>query len=90
MGDGDIFKGDIEFLGALEEVGADSVADGFTLGDEFCGVELGNNGFQYFVTNGGKNSFVVVLAEILTWVSSTALLNIQHVELRQAYLVNLR
>jgi hypothetical protein len=30
------------------------------------------------------------LAEILTWVSSTALLNIQHVELRQAYLVNLR
>jgi hypothetical protein len=31
--DGNVFEGDIEFAGALEEIGADAVRDGFTLGD---------------------------------------------------------
>jgi len=40
-----VFELDVEFLGALEEIGADAVRDGFTLGDEFGGVELGDDGF---------------------------------------------
>lgn len=53
MCDGDIFESDIKFLGSLEEIGADSVGDGFTLGDELGGVELGNDGFKDFVSDGG-------------------------------------
>lgn len=44
MCDGYIFESDVEFLGTLEEIGADSVADCFSLSDEFCGIELGDNG----------------------------------------------
>jgi hypothetical protein len=33
VGDGDVFEGDVELRCALEEVVADSVGDGFTLGD---------------------------------------------------------
>jgi hypothetical protein len=61
----DIFKSDVEFLGALEEVGSDAVADGFTLGDELCGVELGYDGFEDFVTNGWEYTLIVVLSEAL-------------------------
>jgi len=69
VGDGDIFKSNIEFLSALEEVCADPVANGFTLGDEFCSIELGDNGFEDFVANGRKDSFIVVLAKILIWLA---------------------
>lgn len=65
MCDGDVFEGDVEFVGALEQVGADAVADGFALGDEFGGVELGDDGFEDFVTNGGEDTLVVVEAEVL-------------------------
>lgn len=63
MRDGDVFEGNVEFLGAAEEVGADAVGDGFSLGDEFGGVELGDDGFEDFVADGGEDSFVVVEAE---------------------------
>jgi hypothetical protein len=33
VSDGDVFEGDVELGCALEEVVADSVGDGFTLGD---------------------------------------------------------
>jgi len=65
VGDADVFEGDVEFAGAFEEVGADLVADGFTLGDEFGGVEAGDDGFEDFVADGGEDSLVVVLAETL-------------------------
>jgi hypothetical protein len=52
-------------LSALKEIGADAVGDSFALRDEFGGVELGHDGFEDFVANGGENSFVVVLTEIL-------------------------
>jgi hypothetical protein len=45
VGDGDVFEGDVEFLSAFEEIGADSVGDGFALRDEFGRVELGDDGF---------------------------------------------
>ena len=57
-------------MGALEEVFADAVGDCFSLRDEFGGIELGNDGFEDFVANGGEDSLVVVLAEILDRVSN--------------------
>jgi hypothetical protein len=63
--DGDVFEGDVELVGALEEVGADAVRDGFTLGNELGSVELRNDGLEDFVTDGGEDSLVVVEAEVL-------------------------
>lgn len=65
MCDGDILESDVEFLSTLQEVGADAVADGFSLSDQFGSVELGYDGFEDFVSDGWENSLVVVLAEIL-------------------------
>jgi len=64
--DADVFEGDVEFVGALEQVGADAVGNGFTLGDEFCGVKLRDNGFEDFVADGGEDTLVVVEAEVLS------------------------
>ena len=65
MRDTDVFELDVELGGAFEEVGADAVGDGFALGDEFGGVELGDDGFEDFVADGGEDALVVVLAEVL-------------------------
>ena len=65
MRDTDVFEGDVELAGAFQEVGADAVADGFALGDELGGVELGDDGFEDFVADGGEDALVVVLAEVL-------------------------
>lgn len=65
MCDRDIFKGDVEFLGAFEKVSSDAVADGFTLGDEFGGVELCYDCFEDFVANGWEDTLIVVLSETL-------------------------
>jgi len=63
--DGYVLEGDVEFLCSLEQVGADSVGDGFSLCDEFGGVELGYDGFEDFVSDGGEDSFIVILSEVL-------------------------
>lgn len=60
MRDGDVFEGNVELRGALHKVRPDPVGDGFTLGDEFGGVELGDDGFEDFVADGGENTFVIV------------------------------
>ncbi len=65
MCDGDIFEGNIEFLCSLEEVRTNAVRNSFTLGNQFCSVELGDDGFEDFIADRGENSLVVVLAEIL-------------------------
>jgi len=39
--------------------------DGLTLSDEFGGIKLSDDGFEDFVTDGRKDTFIVVLAEIL-------------------------
>ena len=69
MRDADVFEGDVEFVCAFEEVGADAVRDGFALGDEFGGVELGYDGFEDFVADRGEDALVVVLAQILVQIS---------------------
>ncbi len=63
MRDGDVFEGDVELGGALEQVGADAGRDGLALRDEFGGVELGDDGFEDFVADGWEDALVVVEAE---------------------------
>ena len=63
MCDRDVFERDVEFIRAFEEVGADALADGLALGDEFGGVELRDDGFEDFVADGGEHALVVVEAE---------------------------
>lgn len=65
VSDGDILEGDMELLGALEELGPDAVRNLLTLGDKLRSVELGDNGFENFVTNGGEDTLVVVETEVL-------------------------
>lgn len=85
MCNGDIFESYVEFLSTLKEVGPDAVADCFTLGDQFCGVELGDDGFEDFVADGREDSFIVVLTKILI-----SLTSIKSTKAVRAYLVNLR
>lgn len=65
MRDGDVLEGDVELGGAAGEVGADALGDSLALGDELGGVELGDDGFEDFVADGGENTLVVVGAEVL-------------------------
>lgn len=65
MCDGDVLEGNVELVGTAEQVGADAVGDGFSLCDELGGVELGDDGFEDFVADGGQDSFVVVETEVL-------------------------
>lgn len=65
MCDGDIFKGDVKFLGSFEEFGSDAVADGFTLCNKLGGIELGYNSLKDFITNRWKNTFIIILSETL-------------------------
>ena len=65
VGDGDVLESDVELCGAAGEVGTDALGNGLTLGDELGGVELGDDGLKDFVTDGGKNTFVVVGTEVL-------------------------
>lgn len=65
MRDGDVLQGDVELGGALHQVGADALRDGLALGDELGGVELRDDGLEDFVSDGGEDSLVVVLAEVL-------------------------
>lgn len=70
MRDGDVFEGDVELRGPLQEVGADAGGDGFPLRDQFGGVELRDDGFEDFVADGGEDPLVVVESEGLVegWV----------------------
>lgn len=64
--DGDVLESDVELLGTLEKVGADAVADGLTLRDELGGIELGDDGFEDFVSDGWEDTLVVILSEVLS------------------------
>ena len=65
MRDGDIFEGNVEFGSALEKVCAYAGGDRFSLRDQFGGVELGDDGFEDFVADGGENALIVVETERL-------------------------
>ena len=65
MRNGDVFERNVELGGAFQEVRADAGGDGFPLRDQFGGVELGDDGFEDFVADGGEDALVVVEAERL-------------------------
>jgi hypothetical protein len=65
VGDGNVLEGNVEFLGTFEEVGTNAIADGLTLRDEFCSIELSDDGFEDFVTDGWEDSLVVILTKVL-------------------------
>lgn len=69
---GDILEGNVELAGALEEVVADAVGDGFSLCDELGSVKLGNDGLQDFVSNGRKHALIVVETKVLGIISHCA------------------
>lgn len=60
VGDRDILQGDVELGSALQEISTDTVGDGFTLGDQLCGVELGDDSLEDFVSDGRENTFIVI------------------------------
>ena len=60
---GDVFERNVELGSPSDKVVADALRDGFSLRDEFGGVELGDDCFENFVADGGKNALVVVEAE---------------------------
>jgi len=63
VGDADVLERDVELLRPLQQVRPDPVADRFSLRDQLGRVELGNDGFEHFVADGGEDALVVVLAE---------------------------
>lgn len=70
MGDGDVLEGNVELGGAAGEVVLDALRDGLALSDELGGVELGDDGLEDFVSDGGEDSLIVVCAEVLHFESS--------------------
>lgn len=65
MGDGHVLQGNVELGGAAGQIGADALRDGLSLSDELCGVELGDDGLEDLVSNGGEDSLIVVDTEVL-------------------------
>ena len=63
MRDGDVFEGDVKFRGSFEKIRAYAGGDGLSLGDQFGRVELGDDGFEDFIANGGEDALVVVETE---------------------------
>ncbi len=65
VGDGDVIENDVEFQGAFAEHVANLLGDLLSLRDELLGVVLSNDRLKHFVTNGGKNSLVVVRSDVV-------------------------
>lgn len=65
MGDGNVLERNVELGGALDKIGADALRDGLALGNKLGSIELGDNGLEDFVADGGEDTLVVILAEVL-------------------------
>jgi hypothetical protein len=66
VGDGNILKSDVELGSTESKVVSDSFRDSLSLSDELCSIELGDDGLQDFVTNGGEDSLIVIGTEVLS------------------------
>ena len=55
MSERDVVQDDAELLGPSGQLGRHSRGHGFSLGDEFARVELGHDGLQHLVGDGGKD-----------------------------------
>ena len=56
----DVLECDVELPSTLHQVGTDAVGDSLTLCDEIGGVELGHNGLEDFVSDGGENTLIII------------------------------
>jgi hypothetical protein len=65
VGNGNILQGDVELGGTEGKVVANAIRDSLSLGNEFCSVELSDDGLEDFVTNGGEDSLIVVGTKVL-------------------------
>ena len=63
MGDGHIFQSYVEFGSTFQEIGPDTCADCFSLGNKFRSIELSDNSFEDFVTDGRKDTLIIVKTE---------------------------
>ena len=65
VGNGHVLEGNVELGGAAGQLAADALGDGLSLGNEFGGIKLGDDGLEDFVSDGGEDSLIVVGAEVL-------------------------
>lgn len=65
MRDGDVLEGNVELGSAEGEVVLDSSRNGFTLCDQLCGIELGDDGLQDFISDRRQDSLIVINTEVL-------------------------
>lgn len=63
VGNGNIFKDDVEIRGTVGKDLTDHAGDLLTLCDKLRGVELSNNALESFVNDRGENTLIIVLAE---------------------------
>ena len=60
MGNRDVLERDVKLGGALQEVGTNSSRDSFSLSDELGSIELSNYGLEDFITDGRKDTLIIV------------------------------
>lgn len=70
VGDGHVLQSDVELGSAAGEILADALGDGFSLGDELGGIELGDDGLENLVADGGQDSLIIVDTEVLGTIST--------------------
>lgn len=59
--DRDVLQQDVELPRPCQQILPDLCRDDLSLGDQLGSIELGNGGFEDFVTDRGKDSFVVAI-----------------------------
>lgn len=65
VSDRNIFKKDVKFFGSVQKVISDPSRNNLSICDQFRGIKLSDSGLQHFVTNGGKDSLIVVKTQRL-------------------------
>lgn len=65
VGNRNILKGNVEFCGTTGEFVSNALGHSLSLSNEFCGVELGDNSLEDFVSDGWQNTFIIVGTEVL-------------------------
>lgn len=88
--DGNIFQSNVEFGSSAGELIADALGDSLTLCDELSSIELGDDGFKDFVTDGREDTLVVVDTEVLGQaLAYWRIVTESQVNIMISYLVNL-
>lgn len=81
MCDGNVFKCDVKFFGALEKVSANPGGYLFSLSNQLSGVKLCNDSLKYFVANGWQDTLIIVETKVLCRVISKLCWKICEIEI---------